>query len=81
MRWYTGPCTAHQPSPDSFFSQRKSVSALTEVEPLINICKLFSYPRVRGAIQICGIMKEQPLRLNSFSSAEKKDLLREQRKQ
>lgn len=50
---------------------------LTEVELLINIYKLFSYPQVRGAIQIRGIIKEQPLRLNSSSSAEKKELVRE----
>lgn len=50
---------------------------LTKVETLINICKLFLYPQVRGATQICDITQEQPLRLNSFSSAEKKKLLLE----
>lgn len=50
---------------------------LTGVETLINICKLFLYPQVRGATQICDIIQELPLCLNSFSSAEKKKLLSE----
>lgn len=56
-----------QPTPNSLFSR--------DVLPLdwggILICKLFSYPQVTGAIQICDIIKEEHLCLNSLSSAEK----------